>query len=131
MSTRNGFVFAALIGLVGPLSSCASPAIIQGALVLISNTWENTADAQHSFSLASGNDGEREGTFTGTEQHETIAGLNGNELTGSWAESTITFTVQRPTGNTTYTGQLTADGVDEITFTTSSGGHLTLRRRQN
>ena len=127
----KGIGFAILTLMLAPLSSCASPAVIQGAIVLISNTWENTADPQHSFSLASGDDGEREGSFTGTEFHETNNALDGNELVGSWANSTISFTVERPTGNTTYTGTLTEDGLDQIAFTTASGTHLTLRRRQN
>ncbi|MGH7500832.1 MAG: hypothetical protein ACREL7_03660 [Longimicrobiales bacterium] len=131
MTTRNALVLAALIVFAAPLSSCASPAVIQGALVLISNTWENVADTQHSFSLASGDDGEREGTFTGTEQHDTNPALDGNDLTGSWANSEITFTVVRQTGSVTYTGELTEDGLDQITFTTNTGAHLTLRRRQN
>ena len=131
MRVGNGIGLVTLTLVLAPLSSCASPAVIQGAIVLISNTWENTADPQHSFSLASGDDGEREGSFTGTEFHETNNALNGNELVGSWANSTISFTVERSSGNTTYTGTLTEDGLDQITFTTASGTQLTLRRRQN
>jgi hypothetical protein len=131
MFTRKLFASVLLLIMTVPLATCASPAIIQGAIVLISNTWENVADTQHSFSLASADDGEREGTFTGTEFHETNGALDGNDLTGDWSNSTIRFTVARPTGNVTYTGTLTADGLNQITFTTAAGVHLTIRRRQN
>jgi hypothetical protein len=95
-------------------------------LPIISNTWENTANQDHSFSLASGDDGEPSGTFTGIEDHPTLGEA---EIEGTFQNSTVSqFLIRRSTGNVTYTGKFLA--ADTLRLTRDHETLLIARRSQ-
>ena len=96
-----------------------------GPLAILTNTWRNAANENHTFNMQddTGFQPKRSGTFTGTET--TPAGAE-FDLEGYWRENgTIQFTVHRAT-DVTYSGTLTSNP-DRIDFT-SSAGPLTLIR---
>jgi hypothetical protein len=82
-------------------------------LPLISNTWENTANEDHTFSLASGDDGQPSGTFTGTETHPS---LGESDIQGTFQNSVVSqFLIRRSTGDVTYTGKFLAPDTLRLT----------------
>ncbi|MGH7506809.1 MAG: hypothetical protein ACRELX_14225 [Longimicrobiales bacterium] len=132
MSVRSRVGMLALLlmtVLLSPACDDDPTAAVEGFYVLITNQWVDVTDENHVFNLNAINesDGEIEGTFEGTE-HIDENDFDGTQLTGSWADNEIEFTVQRSAGNVRYTGTLTADEQTELTFTSSEGGTLVIRR---
>lgn len=108
-------------------SACGAEAVL-GPLIVLSNTWRNSTNPDHTFSFIddTGGHASRSGTFEGNEHTPQPNDLP-NRFTGFWREDgRIEFTVERPTGNVTYTGRLTND-LNRMDLT-SSAGSLTLLR---
>ena len=108
-------------------SACGAEAVL-GPLIVLSNTWRDSTNAAHTFSFIDDTNQtpSRSGTFTG---NETTPGPNSVQypFTGFWREvGRIEFTVDRPTGDVTYTGRLT-NNLNRMDLT-SSAGSLTLLR---
>ncbi len=117
---------AFLFVLTVTLSSCGAEAVL-GPLIVLSNTWRDSTNSDHTFSLIDDTDGtpSRSGSFTGNEN--VPGNPQQNTLTGLWRENgQVEFTVQRPTGAVTYSGQLTSN-LNRMDLS-SSAGHLTLLR---
>ena len=117
-----------LVGtLLFAMPACSADAI-EGAFIFITNNWEDIADPTHRFDFQSADDGERQGTFEGTESVDN--GAVEFPLVGSWARSRLVLTVQRsPTETATYTAILRVSALDELRLE-GPGGPYTIRRVQ-
>ena len=118
----------ALLFAVATLGRCTETSGVDGFFVVISNLWVEVGREDHTFDLndVDGSDGSTEGEFTGVE-FEPDTGES-FDLTGSWENNRVTFTVQRGTTSVTYTANVTQDDPSELTFT---GGNETLRLRKS
>ncbi len=93
-------------------------------IVTITNSWADVSDAAHTFDLLSNDDGQTQGTFTGTE---TLPDQSTFDLAGSWADGEVRFTVQR-SSPVTYLATVTSENPLRLTFH-SSAGDLTIERQ--
>lgn len=126
---KQKLIRRSLIALVGAVSmsvACSDSGSALGPLITITNTWQNEANANHTFFFDDNTGGtpRREGTFTG---NETPPGGVDNPLTGSWSTNgRIQFTVQRPAGPVTYQGTLTSN-LDRMALSSSAGPLVLIR----
>ena len=118
---------ALLLVLTATLSSCGAEAVL-GPLIVLSNTWRDASNAEHTFSFIDDTNQvpSRSGTFTG---NETTPGPNSvqYQFAGQWRENgDVEFTVQRPGGPVTYRGTLTSN-LNRMDLTSSAGPLVLLR----
>ena len=98
--------------------SCADPVSTAIFIATISNTWNEINVPDHTFSLASADDGKEAGTFTG---EETIPGIQQVQpIKGEWSDNDISMTLIRNGHEVTYQGKLTHDKQDTIRFSSPS-----------
>lgn len=98
--------------------SCADPVSTAIYIATISNTWNEINVPEHTFSLASEDDGKTSGTFTG---EETIPGVQDVlPIKGEWKDNDIMMTLIRNGHEITYRGKLTHDKQDTIRFSSPS-----------
>jgi hypothetical protein len=91
-----------------------SPAVFP--VIIITNSWENEIDPTHFFLLASSDDGKSSGTFTG---EETLDGVT-SQLSGSWSQGRIEFTVQRDDA-VRFEGSIPGDNPKRLELTSPAG----------
>jgi hypothetical protein len=129
MSLPRRFVsLATAVLALAALSGCAAAAPAVGYFLLITNSWQDVTRSDHTFNLVSGDDNQTEGSFTGQEFVD-ANDSTGFNLSGSWKDNDVQFTVQRPGGSVRYTGSINSDRPTELSFT-SSAGPLRIRRGQ-
>jgi hypothetical protein len=124
MSKINPKAYVGLSVLVVLLMGCDStsePAPLPGPIIVITNAWLDDANSNHVFNFESNDDGESEGTFEGFEVEDvTVFGGEEHELTGSWANGRVEFTVDRNGVSTTYEATFTEENPDRLSFTAGS-----------
>jgi hypothetical protein len=74
---------------------------------LITNSWTEVADPNHTFSFQAQRESVQTGTFTGSET--TPANVTYDTLSGTFSNRNISFTVTRLGIPTTYSGRFTSD----------------------
>ena len=74
---------------------------------LITNSWTDVADPNHTFSFQAQRESVQTGTFTGSET--TPANVTYDTLSGTFSNRSVSFTVTRLGIPTTYSGRFTAD----------------------
>ncbi len=112
---RNHRTAILLIGLLALVGGCSDddPAKAEPAPILtITNSWGNEAEADHNFNFASGEDGETSGAFTG---EEVTPDNDDFDLTGSWSNGRVEFTVQRDE-DVTWVARFTEDNPTRLEF---------------
>jgi hypothetical protein len=75
--------------------------------------WHEENKDDHTFVFSSENEGSSQGTFTGSEDYPD-SNFFGAELSGTFNNRDIDFTIERPTGNFRYYGKITADNRMEL-----------------
>ena len=103
--------------------STSEPAPLPGPIILITNQWKEVDNENHVFELTSENDdGESEGVFTGIEFIDITVNDpdDQHDLTGSWANGRVEFTVDRDGVETTYEATFTEDAPSQLSFTAGS-----------
>ncbi|HXG01252.1 MAG TPA: hypothetical protein VNL69_10700 [Bacteroidota bacterium] len=79
---------------------------------LITNQWTDVARPDHRFNFLADQAGVSRGTFTGTEEAPEFP--VDPTLRGSFSNRSISFTVARPGGDTTFQGRFTADTLIDL-----------------
>lgn len=79
---------------------------------LITNSWTDVADPNHTFSFQAQRERVQTGTFTGSET--TPANVTYDTLSGTFSNRNISFTVTRLGIPTTYSGRYTADTLIDL-----------------
>jgi|PlaIllAssembly_1097288.scaffolds.fasta_scaffold526862_2 hypothetical protein len=125
---RRCVSLATALAALAVLSGCAAATPAVGYFLLITNSWQDVTRADHTFQLVSSDDNQTEGSFTGQE-FVNANDFTGFNLSGSWKDNEIQFTVQRSGGSVRYTGSIGSDRPTELSFT-SSAGSLRIRRGQ-
>lgn len=97
-------------------------------VVILTNTWQEEGNAQHTFSITDDTDGtaQSSGEFTGTE---TLPNFTDYDLSGFWRNGRVTLTLER-TPNITWRADIEEDNTDRLVFT-STAGTLVLVRNVN
>lgn len=115
---------AILLSLV--LTGCGAEALAPGAIIILTNTWNEEGNENHRFNIQddTGFEARESGTFTGTE---TLPDNTQYELSGSWSNSRVTMTIQRNPVQT-WRANITEDNANRLVFTRSGGGTLVLVR---
>jgi hypothetical protein len=117
---------AFLLVLTVTLSSCGAEAVV-GPLIVLTNTWRNETNQNHTFSINDDTQGtpRRSGHFTGNENVPGAA--QPNPFSGFWnTDGHVEFTVQRAGGAVRYTGRLT-DNLNRMELTSSAGNLVLIR----
>lgn len=68
-------------------------------------TWPDANDSEHRLNIQSNDEGKESGIIFGDEQHDSNADKRG-DLSGKFNGLNIEITIERPTGNITYTGKM-------------------------
>jgi hypothetical protein len=94
-------------------------------VVILTNTWQEEGNAEHTFSITDDTDGvaQSSGTFTGTE---TLPNFTDYDLSGSWRNGRVTLTLER-TPAVTWRADIEEDNTDRLVFTSSAGTLVIVR----
>jgi hypothetical protein len=97
-------------------------------VVILTNTWQEEGNANHTFSIQDDTDGtpRSDGTFTGTE---TLPNFTEYDLSGSWSNGRVSMVLER-VPNVTLRADIEEDNTDRLEFG-SSAGSLVLVRNVN
>jgi hypothetical protein len=98
--------------LLGGCSDDDPTATEPAPILTITNSWGVEGVANHSFQFSSPDDGEDAGAFTGDEQ---TPDFDFFDLSGTWADGHVTFTVDRD-GGVTYTATFDEDNPTRLRF---------------
>lgn len=116
-------------GMIVILAVCASAACgaeaIIAPIIILTNTWAEEGNPEHTFSFSDDTNGESqaEGTFTGTE---TLPDLTEFDFEGDWSHGRVEFTVHRAE-DVTYTGTIPEDDANRIEYHSSAGNLVLVR----
>jgi hypothetical protein len=80
-------------------------------ILTITNSWGVEGESGHSFAFVSGDDGETAGAFTGDE----FTLDDDYPLAGTWENGRVEFTVERSTGDVTFTARFSEDNPERLT----------------
>jgi hypothetical protein len=108
---------------------CADP-ITPVAIIVLTNTWQELGNPQHTFQFLDDTDGvaASTGTFTGTERLND--GATEYAIEGYWRNSRVTMTIARNPA-VTYTARIVEDNPDRLDFSGSSGQITVVRNVGN
>ena len=102
MKLSEGGIGIALVFLLGAFGCSDTPTgNDDDFLPIFSNTWHNVLDASHTFALASADDGQPSGTFSGTETRQGVE----SDIFGTFEHSTCDFSIARASGTVTFSGK--------------------------
>ncbi|MEX2572499.1 MAG: hypothetical protein WD737_14460 [Gemmatimonadota bacterium] len=91
-----------------------------GLPIVISATWTDAHDPDHTVTFRSPDDGRTSGVVTGTEDHDDCA--DPCPLGGFWADGRIEITILRDSGRPKFVANYTWENPTELTFTQVGGG---------
>ena len=110
-------------------AGCGDP-VTPLAIIVLTNTWQELGNAEHTFGILDDTDGTAAsaGTFTGTETLPD--GVTTYAIEGYWRSSTVTMTVNRSPA-VTYRARIPEDDADRLDFTSSAGSLILVRNVDN
>lgn len=114
--TLNLLTLVALSATLVAVTGCSGddPAAAEPAPILtITNSWGEEGQSDHDFNFASSDDGEDSGAFTG---QEVTPESDVFDLSGTWANGRVEFTVERTAGDVTYTASFSVDNPERLVF---------------
>lgn len=101
-------------------SSACDPATgVVVPVLVITATWQVEGEEGRTFRFDADQDdseGLTHGTFQGFEDIDTHTVSAVHDLTGTWANGEIRFTLQRPTGNVVFSATFQEDFPNRLTF---------------
>lgn len=106
MKTLNLVKKSIVIAFASIIVGCGAETV--AAIVFIpafAATWPDANDNEHRVNIQSNDEGKKSGIIFGDEQHDSDSDKTGN-LTGKFDGLNIEITIERPTGDITYTGKM-------------------------
>lgn len=112
----------AAVLLLAPLGACQDAAGPGGPVIVISATWRNADDDDHTIFFRSSDDGQRSGVVAGREDGHPQFG-SGSPVGGQWSDGRLELMIYRgEDARHHYVARFSYDNPDRLELTSTNGG---------